>query len=76
LAEEDSNALELLEFRILMAGDQVLALPDAADVDLCALRHVPMTCVQDLAGRLVCQKKKTRKRPAATLLELAPRSRH
>jgi hypothetical protein len=25
------------------------------DVDLCALRHVPTTCVHDLAGRLVCQ---------------------
>jgi phage FluMu protein Com len=39
------------------------------DVDLCALRHVPTTCVHDLAGRLVCQKcKKAGKRPAATLL--------
>jgi len=26
-----------------------------SDVDLCALRHVPTTCVHDLAGRLVCQ---------------------
>jgi hypothetical protein len=26
------------------------------DVDLCALPHVPTTCVHDLAGRLVCQK--------------------
>src|SRR5450631_2663348 len=47
-----------------------------SDVDLCALRHVPTTCVHDLAGRLVCQKcKKAGKRPAATLLQLAPRSR-
>jgi hypothetical protein len=46
------------------------------DVDLCALPHVPTTCVHDLAGRLVCQKcKKAGKRPAATLLMLAPRSR-
>jgi hypothetical protein len=45
------------------------------DVDLCALPHVPTTCVHDLAGRLVCQKcKKAGKRPAATLLKLAPRS--
>src|SRR5450631_1157305 len=55
-----------------MAGDQVLA----RDVDLCALRHVPTTCVHDLAGRLVCQKvQEAGKRPAATLLQLAPRSR-
>jgi hypothetical protein len=47
------------------------------DVDLCALRHVPTTCVHDLAGRLVCQKcKKAGKRPAATLLQLTPRSRY
>ena len=46
------------------------------DVDLAALRHVPTTCVHDLAGRLVCQKcKKAGKRPAATMLQLAPRSR-
>ena len=46
------------------------------DADLCALPHVPTTCVHDLAGRLVCQKcKKAGKRPAATLLQLAPRSR-
>jgi hypothetical protein len=44
--------------------------------DLCALRHVPTTCVHDLAGRLVCQKcKGAGKRPAATLLQLAPRQR-
>jgi hypothetical protein len=47
------------------------------DVDLCALRHVPTTCVHDLAGRLVCQKcRKAGKRPAATLLQLTPRSRN
>jgi hypothetical protein len=47
------------------------------DVDLAALRHVPTTCVHDLVGRLVCQKCKTAgKRPAATLLQLAPRPRH
>jgi hypothetical protein len=46
------------------------------DVDLCALPHVPTTSVHDLAGRLVCQKcKKAGKRPAATLLQLAPRPR-
>src|SRR6266481_224682 len=39
------------------------------DVDLAALRHVPTTCVHDLAGRLVCQKcKGAGKRPGATLL--------
>jgi hypothetical protein len=42
------------------------------DVDLAALRHVPTTCVHDLAGRLVCQKcKKVGKRPAPTMLQLA-----
>jgi hypothetical protein len=47
------------------------------DVDLCALPHVPTTCVHDLAGRLVCQKcGKVGKRPAATLLQLAPRQHH
>jgi hypothetical protein len=47
------------------------------DVDLAALRHVGTTCVHDLAGRLVCQKcRAAGKRPAATLLQLAPRSRH
>jgi hypothetical protein len=47
------------------------------DVDLCALRRVSSTFVHDLAGRLVCQKcKKAGKRPAATLLQLAPRQRH
>src|SRR3981081_4176204 len=47
------------------------------DVDLCTLRHVPTTCVHDLVKRLVCQKcKKAGKRPATTLLQLAPRSRY
>jgi hypothetical protein len=47
------------------------------DVDLCALRHVPTTCVHDLAVRLVCQKcKGAGKRPAATLLQLVPRQPH
>src|SRR5258705_11007512 len=46
------------------------------DVDLCVLPHVPTKCVHDLVGRLVCQKcKKAGKRPAATLLQLAPRPR-
>jgi hypothetical protein len=46
------------------------------NVDLAALPHVPTTCVHDLAGRLVCQKcKRAEKRPAATLLQLAPRQR-
>jgi phage FluMu protein Com len=47
------------------------------DVDLAALRHAPTTCVHDLAGRLRCEKcKKAGKRPAATLLQLAPTARH
>jgi phage FluMu protein Com len=47
------------------------------DVDLAALRHALTTCVHDLAGRLRCEKcKKAGKRPAATLLQLAPRARH
>jgi len=38
---------------------------------------VPTTFVHDLAGRLVCQKcKEAGKRPAAPLLQLAPRQRH
>ena len=46
------------------------------DVDLAALRHVPTTCIHDLASRLVCQKcRKVGKRPAATLLRLTPASR-
>ena len=47
------------------------------DVDLCAVPHVPTTCAHDLVGRLVCQEcKKAGKRPAATLLQLIPRSRY
>jgi hypothetical protein len=47
------------------------------DVDICALRRPPTTFVHDLAGRLVCVKcKSAGKRPAATLLQLAPRQRH
>jgi hypothetical protein len=47
------------------------------DVDLAPLRHVTTTCIHDLAGRLVCQKcKRAGKRPVATLLQLAPRSRN
>jgi hypothetical protein len=47
------------------------------DVDLAALPHVSTTCVHDLARRLACQKcRKAGKRPAATLLQLAPRSRN
>ena len=46
------------------------------DVDLAALRRPSTTFVHDLAGCLVCQKcKGAGKRPAATLLQLAPRSR-
>ncbi|HUN98242.1 MAG TPA: hypothetical protein VMU69_18650 [Bradyrhizobium sp.] len=45
------------------------------DVDLAALRHPPTTFVHDLAGRLRCSKcAEAGKRPAATLLQLAPRS--
>jgi hypothetical protein len=47
------------------------------DVDLAALPHVSTTFVHDLASRLVCQKcRKVGKRPAVTLLQLAPRQRH
>lgn len=47
------------------------------DVDLCVLPRVPTTCVHDLASRLVCSKcKGVGKRPAATLLQLAPHARH
>jgi phage FluMu protein Com len=45
-------------------------------VDLAALTHVATTCVHDLAGRLRCVKcGKAGKRPAAELLQLAPRER-
>src|ERR1700716_1748692 len=47
------------------------------DVDLCALRRPPTTCVHDLAGRLICQKcKEVGKRPPATLHQLAPGRRY
>lgn len=47
------------------------------DVDLAVLRRVATTHVHDLTSRLVCQKcKKAGKRPAATLLQLTPRSRN
>jgi hypothetical protein len=47
------------------------------DVDLCALPHVATTRVHDLASRLACQKcRKAGKRPAATLLQVTPRSRN
>jgi hypothetical protein len=47
------------------------------DVDLAALAHVSTTFVHDLSNRLVCAKcRRTGKRPAATLLQLAPPSRH
>jgi hypothetical protein len=47
------------------------------DVDLAALRHPTTTFVHDLAGRLRCSKcAKANRRPAATLLQLAPRSSH
>jgi phage FluMu protein Com len=47
------------------------------DVDLAALRHPPTTFVHDLAGRLRCSKcAKVNRRPAATLLQLAPRRNH
>ena len=35
------------------------------DVDLCALPHVPTTCVHDLAGRLVCQMQEGREAPGS-----------
>src|SRR3954449_10254480 len=47
------------------------------DVDLTSLRHPPTMFVHDLAGRLRCSKcAKANRRPAATLLQLATRSRH
>jgi hypothetical protein len=46
------------------------------DVDLAALSHPATTAVHDLAGRLRCSKcAKAGRRPAATLLQLAPRPR-
>lgn len=47
------------------------------DVDLAALPHATTTCVHDLVNRLRCRKcAGAGKRPAATLLQLAPRPRH
>ena len=47
------------------------------NVDLCALPHVPSTCVHDLASRLRCSKcTRAGKRPPATLHQLAQRRRH
>jgi len=47
------------------------------DVDLAVLRHPPTTFVHDLASRLRCSKcAKANRRPAATLLQLAPRRSH
>jgi hypothetical protein len=47
------------------------------DVDLAALRRPSTTFVHDLAGRLRCSKcAKAGRRPAATLLQLAPRRSH
>jgi phage FluMu protein Com len=46
------------------------------NVDLAALRHPPTTFVHELASRLRCSKcAKAGRRPSATLLQLAPRSR-
>ncbi len=46
------------------------------DVDLAGLKRPATTFVHDLVGRLVCQKcRNAGKRPAATLLQLAPRQR-
>ena len=45
-------------------------------VDLCALPHVPSTCVHDIAGRLRCEKcRRAGKRPAAILGQLGKRER-
>lgn len=47
------------------------------DVSLAELPHVDTTCIHDLATRLRCQRcAKGGKRPLATLLQLAPSSRH
>jgi hypothetical protein len=47
------------------------------DVDLAVLRHPPTTFVHDLAARLRCSKcGRANRRPAATLLQLAPRRSH
>lgn len=48
----------------------------ARDVDLAELPHATTTFVHDLAGRLRCRKcAKAGRRPPATLLQLAQRSR-
>jgi hypothetical protein len=47
------------------------------DVDLCALKRPPTTCVHDLAGRLICQKcQAAGRRPGAMLHQLAPQRRY
>ena len=47
------------------------------DVDMAVLRHPPTTFVHGLASRLRCSKcAEGGRRPAATLLQLAPRGRH
>ncbi|WP_456706874.1 hypothetical protein [Bradyrhizobium sp. USDA 4452] len=47
------------------------------DVDLAALRHVPTTCVHDLASRLVCTKcRALGSVPRAALLQLWNRPKH
>ena len=47
------------------------------DVDLAVLRQSRTTFVHDLAGRLRCSNcAKANRRPAATLLQLAPRRSH
>ncbi|WP_398482510.1 hypothetical protein [Tardiphaga sp.] len=46
------------------------------DIDLAALKTPPTTCVHYLATRLRCEKcKRAGKRPVATLLQLAPKTR-
>lgn len=46
------------------------------DIDLASFNTPSTTCVHDLAGRLRCQRcAKAGRRPAATLLQLAPQAR-
>jgi hypothetical protein len=46
-------------------------------VDLAALKHASITCVHDLASRLICQKcRSAGKRPPAELLQLGKRERY
>jgi hypothetical protein len=48
-----------------------------SDVDLAAMKHPPTMFVHDLASRLRCRKcAGAGRRPAATLLQLAPKPRH